>query len=156
MKRITNAPNFKSAKFNFKTFREDKYAGYYAAGVGLFYGASKEFWNLWVFEVTPNSDGIVEKMSLSDDLIVPILIGTSFVIFLGGCGLWMGETCRIGKGRFRMYARLIILCVFMNSLLVTALEETSMLIDCFAMSTIGIVGASLLYRGKINLLKTKR
>ena len=134
---------------NFKTFREDNYAGYYAAGVGLFYGASKEFWNLWVLET--NIDGL----SIGDNL-VDLLMGTSFVILMGGCGLWMGEACRIEKNKLRMFGRLTMLCMFMNFLLVSSIEMTSMLVDYVAIVTVAVVGVSLLYRGQINLQKIKR
>lgn len=134
---------------NFKIFREDNYAGYYAAGVGLFYGASKEFWNLWVTETNQG------KLSIEGDL-VNLLMGTVFVILLGGCGLWMGETCRAEKGKLRMFGRLTGLCMFMNFLLVSSMEETSIIVDFVAIFTIGIVGVALLESGRINLPKTKR
>jgi len=134
---------------NFKTFRKDNYAGYYAAGVGLFYGASKEFWNLWVLETN------IGELSIGANL-VDLLMGTSFVILLGGCGLWMGEACRVEKNKFRMFGRLTLICMFMNFLLVSSIEMTSMLIDYVAIVTVAVVGASLLHRGQMNLLKIKR
>ena len=134
---------------NFKTFREDEYAGYYAAGVGLFYGAAKEFWNLWVLETN------MGKLSLGENLI-DLLMGFSFVILLGGCGMWMGEACRVEKNKLRMYGRLTLLCMFMNFLLVSSMEKTSIVVDLIAVVTVCIVGASLLFRGKINLPKTKK
>ncbi len=134
---------------NFKTFREDNYAGYYAAGVGLFYGASKEFWNLWVLETNEG------KLNIGDNM-VDLLMGVAFVILLGGCGLWMGETCRIGKNKLRMFGRLTLVCMFMNFLLVTAIEKPSIIVDFVAIFTIGVVGMTLLESGRKKLLKTKR
>ena len=48
------------------------------------------------------------------------------------------------------------LCMFMNFLLVSSIEMTSMLVDYAAIVTVAVVGVSLLYRGQVNLQKIKR
>ena len=97
----------------------------------------------------------IDGLSIGDNL-VDLLMGTSFVILMGGCGLWMGEACRIEKNKLRMFGRLTMLCMFMNFLLVSSIEMTSMLVDYAAIVTVAIVGVSLLYRGQVNLQKIKR
>ena len=134
---------------NFKTFRKERYAGYYAAGVGLFYGASKEFWSLWVLETN------IGELSLGVNLI-DLLMGMAFVTLLGGCGLWMGEACRVGEDKLRMFGRLTLLCILMNFLLVSSMEMTSVIVDYAGAFTVGAVGMTLLRRGQMNLPKKLR
>ena len=55
-----------------------------------------------------------------------------------------------------MFGRLTLVCMFMNFLLVTAIEKPSIIVDFVAIFTIGVVGMALLESGRKKLLKTKR
>ncbi len=122
-----------------RTFRDARYAGYYAAGFGLFFGAAHEFWKLLVLEagqpdgVLPFPGGLLDAW-----------FGLAATVLLGGMALWLMPALQRDSG-VRTAARLALLYLALGFLRISAIERSEPAIDA-ATALAFAAGAAALYQ----------
>jgi len=121
-----------------RTFRDARYAGYYAAGFGLFFGAAHEFWKLLVLEARlggtlPFPGGLFDAW-----------FGLAATVLLGGMALWLMPALQRDSG-VRTAARLALLYLALGFLRISAIERSEPVIDA-ATALAFAAGAAALYQ----------
>lgn len=127
-----------------RTFRDARYAGYYAAGFGLFFGAAHEFWKLLVLEARldgtlPFPGGLLDAW-----------FGLAATVLLGGMALWLMPALQRDSG-VRAAARLALLYLALGFLRISAIERPEPAIDAVTALAFAAGAAALYQQGAARL-----